>query len=571
MDISFYGSHNAAFTVADKGEILEVLEVERFINSKNIGIAQYKTNQDILGIIPRVVEYFCNKYGVKEFENVIHLNTDVIMDEKAYDLAHLIPGKNYINKYRHHQSHAAGTFYQSPYNKALVFSFDGGGDDGKFRIFLGDKKEGLINLETIANPKLKADDYDGSNDTNPSAIFWHHPFDLGFPYMCMGEFLGDIEQINLGDGNLVYPGKIMGLCSYGKVRKRWVNAFKEFYYSNPNGGPTEIIQDENGQDIMVDETLDYKLKAKILSEKIGVKLDGNDRVTGQEAYDIAATSQFVFEELFLEVAQPWFDKYPDLPVCITGGCGLNILLNTRLKQEFNKEVFVGPNPNDCGLSVGLMANHLKPSKPIDITYAGPELFDYILLSEYIETMPINPVTEYDIDTLVSDLEKGEIIGVARGRMEHGPRALGNRSILCNPAIKEMKDTLNQKVKHREWYRPFAPIVRLEDVSEYFDWEGESRWMTFCPTVKKEWRKKLPSITHVDGTARVQTVTKEQNPWIYELLTKFKEKTGVGVLLNTSFNVNGKPILNTVRDAFKLLSESEMDGLLIENKYIKKRT
>ena len=197
-----------------------------------------------------------------------------------------------------------------------------------------------------------------------------------------------------------------------------------------------------------------------------------------------------------------------------------------------------------------MANHLKPSKPIDITYAGPELFDYILLSEYIETMPINPVTEYDIDTLVSDLEKGEIIGVARGRMEHGPRALGNRSILCNPAIKEMKDTLNQKVKHREWYRPFAPIVRLEDVSEYFDWEGESRWMTFCPTVKKEWRKKLPSITHVDGTARVQTVTKEQNPWIYELLTKFKEKTGVGVLLNTSFNVNGKPILNTVRDAFK---------------------
>ena len=409
----------------------------------------------------------------------------------------------------------------------------GGGDDGKFRIFLGDKKEGLINLETIANPKLKADDYDGSNDTNPSAIFWHHPFDLGFPYMCMGEFLGDIEQINLGDGNLVYPGKIMGLCSYGKVRKRWVNAFKEFYYSNPNGGPTEIIQDENGQDIMVDETLDYKLKAKILSEKIGVKLDGNDRVTGQEAYDIAATSQFVFEELFLEVAQPWFDKYPDLPVCITGGCGLNILLNTRLKQEFNKEVFVGPNPNDCGLSVGLMANHLKPSKPIDITYAGPELFDYILLSEYIETMPINPVTEYDIDTLVSDLEKGEIIGVARGRMEHGPRALGNRSILCNPAIKEMKDTLNQKVKHREWYRPFAPIVRLEDVSEYFDWEGESRWMTFCPTVKKEWRKKLPSITHVDGTARVQTVTKEQNPWIYELLTKFKEKTGVGVLLNTS--------------------------------------
>jgi predicted NodU family carbamoyl transferase len=155
-------------------------------------------------------------------------------------------------------------------------------------------------------------------------------------------------------------------------------------------------------------------------------------------------------------------------------------------------------------------------------------------------------------------------------MEHGPRALGNRSILCNPSIAKMKDILNAKVKHREYYRPFAPMVRLEDVSEYFEWEGESRWMTFCPKVKKEWRKKLPSITHVDNTARIQTVTKEQNPWVYELLTKFKEKTGVGVLLNTSFNVNGKPILNTVRDAFHILGTSEMDGLVIEDNYIKKK-
>ena len=162
------------------------------------------------------------------------------------------------------------------------------------------------------------------------------------------------------------------------------------------------------------------------------------------------------------------------------------------------------------------------------------------------------------------------MGIARDRMEHGPRALGNRSILCNPSIPEMKDILNEKVKHREYYRPFAPVVRLEDVSEYFEWEGESRWMTFCPKVKKEWRKKLPSITHVDNTARIQTVTQEQNPWLYELLTKFKEKTGVGVLLNTSFNVNGKPILNTIRDAFEILDKSEMDGLVIEDTYIKKR-
>jgi carbamoyltransferase len=570
MNISFYGSHNAAFTIADDKKILEVLEVERFLNMKNIGIAQYKTNQDILAIVPRIVKYFQDKYNVKEFDNVINLNTDVNMDNVSHDLAKLIPGKNFINQYRHHQCHAAGAFYQSPYAKALVFSLDGGGDDGKFRIFLADREEGLINLETVANPSLKDKDYNGSDTTDPAAIYWHHPFDLGFPYMVLGDYLKDIQQINLGDGNLVYPGKIMGLCSYGKVRKKWVKAFKEFYLSAPNGGPTEIEYLENGDEIPNPETLDCRVKVRILAEKIGVDLDYDNRLEGQEAYDVAATSQFVFEEMFLLAAKPWFEKYPDLPVCVTGGCGLNIILNTRLVQEFNKEVFVGPNPNDCGLSVGLMANFLQPKEPLDVTYAGPELFDKIQLSEYIETIGLEPTELYNVDTLVDDLAKGHIMGIARGRMEHGPRALGNRSILCNPAIAEMKDILNEKVKHREYYRPFAPMVRLEDVSEYFEWEGESRWMTFCPKVKKEWRKKLPSITHVDNTARIQTVTKEQNPWIYELLTKFKEKTGVGVLLNTSFNVNGKPILNTIRDAFEILGKSEMDGLVIEDTYIKKK-
>ena len=175
----------------------------------------------------------------------------------------------------------------------------------------------------------------------------------------------------------------------------------------------------------------------------------------------------------------------------------------------------------------------------------------------------------DIEQLVEDLTTGKIIGVARGRAEHGPRALGNRSILCNPSLPDMKDVLNEKVKHREWYRPFAPVVRLEDVSEYFEWDKEARWMSFCPKVKEEWREKLAAITHVDGTARVQTVTKEQNEWLYDLLTAFKAKTGVGVLLNTSFNVDGKPILSTVKDAFKILESTEMDGVLLENYYIKK--
>jgi predicted NodU family carbamoyl transferase len=133
----------------------------------------------------------------------------------------------------------------------------------------------------------------------------------------------------------------------------------------------------------------------------------------------------------------------------------------------------------------------------------------------------------------------------------------------------MKDILNAKVKHREWYRPFAPVVRLEDVNKYFEWDRESRWMTFCPKVKKKWRDKLASITHVDNTARVQTVTREQNKWLYDLITEFEKETGVGVVLNTSFNVDGKPILSTVKDAFTILETTQMDGLVLENTYIKK--
>ncbi len=231
-----------------------------------------------------------------------------------------------------------------------------------------------------------------------------------------------------------------------------------------------------------------------------------------------------------------------MPICLAGGCALNIILNTRIKNEFKRDVFIGPSPNDCGIASGLMLNFLKPEKPIDLTYKGVPLLDRDSLSIYLNESP-KPVKKiiyenedienYDdtilisINKVVDDLEKGLIIGLIQNNSEHGPRALGNRSIICNPMISDMKEILNKKVKNREWYRPFAPVVRLEDVNKYFEFNEESRWMSFCPKVKKEWREKLLAVTHVDNTARVQTVTKEQNKFLYNLLTKFEEKTGTG--------------------------------------------
>jgi carbamoyltransferase len=546
-NISFYGSHNAAYVVEENGKILLVLEVERFLNYKNSGIAQYMCPKvpDLLFLGQHIPKYIMKTLGISKFDNCYYLNTDVILD-KSYSLEKLIPAKNYKHGY-HHRSHAAGTFYQSPYKEALIFSFDGGGDDGKFNIYYADRKNSVNLLESVSNPILD----------NP-----HIKYDLGFPYMIFGQYLADIKIEPLSIGNLVYPGKIMGLASYGKVNEEWLPYFIEFYKSNPDGSHYGEWDDTG--------YYDYEPKINELGEQIGVKFDTQNRLKDQVAYDIAATSQRAFEECFLEIAEPYFDLFPDMPICITGGCGLNIILNTRLVEEFKREIFVGPNPNDCGIALGLMLDNIRPQKPVDITYSGLELLDIDSLGQYIQNSTVQFTSHVaDISELAKDIADGKIIGVARGKAEHGARALGNRSIICNPSILEMKDILNAKVKHREWYRPFAPVVRLEDVNKYFEWGGESRWMTFCPKVKKEWRNKLTSITHVDNTARVQTVTREQNEWLYDLITEFEKETGIGVVLNTSFNVDGKPILSTIKDAFEILEKTQMDGLVLENTYIKK--
>jgi len=546
-NISFYGSHNAAYVVEEDGKILLVLEVERFLNFKNSGLAQYlcpKYN-DIVFFAKFIPKFIMEKLNISEFENCYFLNCDVLVEQR-YELQTFIKAKNYYHGL-HHQSHAAGVFYQSPYKEALAFSFDGGGNDGCFNIYHCERGESPKLLECVLNP------YENTQ---------HVYYDLGFPYMVFGDYLGDIKKEPLNIGNLVYSGKIMGLASYGNAIEEWVPHFMHFYKSRPDGSHTGPW-DSTGY-------YDYEKKIQELGEKIGVTFSVEARLTGQTAYDVAATSQRAFEECFLEIAKPHLEKHPELPVCMAGGCGLNILLNTRLVQEFNKKVFVGPNPNDCGIALGLMLNELKPEQPIDVTYSGLELMDMGSLTHFIQNS-YNTVTSYfDINKMTDDLIEGRIIGVARGKAEHGPRALGNRSILCNPSIANMKEILNEKVKHREWYRPFAPVVRLEDVSKYFEWEGDSRWMSFCPLVKEEWREKLQAITHVDGTARVQTVTRDENEWLYDLLTEMDAKTGVGVLLNTSFNVDGSPILSTLKDAFTILEKTQLDGLLIEDYYILKQ-
>lgn len=520
-NISFYGSHNSSVVVEMNGEIITVIELERFLNVKNAGYGQYLTSFTRFYLIKEILNYIKNEYGISEFNNCYYSNTDTIEGDQKVHYEQFIPAKNYINCL-HHLSHAACVFYQTNYEKSLIVSFDGGGSDGFFNIYYTENRDSIELVDKFN-------------------------IDLGFPYMSFGDYLGDIRlEPALNIGNLVYSGKIMGLCSYGDVNYDWLPFFEEYYRKKPDG-------------------LNYISLLNELSEKTGIVFDRNNRLSGKFSWDVAKTSQVAFENVFIEIIKPYLDRFPNIPLLLVGGCALNILLNTKLKKELYRDVFIPPNPNDCGIGVGMILLHLKPKNAVDITYSGIPVLDRNKLMMIAEEN--YSTTQLTIDSVVNDLINGKIIGVVRGNSEHGPRSLGNRSIICNPTFPEMKDVLNKKVKNREWYRPFAPVCRLEDVSKYFEFDGESRWMQFCPKVREEWRDRLTSITHIDNTARVQTVTKEQNPWLYDLITEFEKKTGIGVLLNTSFNVNGKPILSTYEDALKVFRNTQMDKLILENYYI----
>jgi carbamoyltransferase len=522
--ISAYGSHNATVAMYYKGTY-HVIEVERWLSKKNAGLINYLPSAYPKIIFDEITEFLLSKTD----------RSDVDLYLTNYnDLSKLKPAFTYAEhrSFDHHSAHAATAFYQSPYDSAITFTFDGGGDLGFFNVYQTDRRNGVKLLERFNQ-------------------------DLGFAYMILADHLEDITRDPLNIGNLVYAGKLMGLCSYGKVIEEWVPHFTEFYETFNYKGDSYLGGAEAAKDAI-----------PRLMEKLGVEdFTNNTRFSGQFAWDIAATTQFIFEEQFFKFARPYMEKFPDQPITLAGGCALNVILNARLLKEHGK-VFVPPNTSDCGVASGGILLHLKPEHQVDLTYSGVPILDEHMFSSYIENGNFSVVENVTIKDLAHYINRGNIVGVINGNSEHGPRALGNRSILCNP-IGDMKDVLNAKVKNREWYRPFAPLVRLEDATKYFDFpEGaQSRHMTYVAEVRDEYKALIPAVTHEDGTGRIQTVTEQQNKFIYDLITEFEAIAEHGVLLNTSFNVNGKPILSRISEALEILSKTQMDAVYYKERLI----
>lgn len=506
--LSIYGSHDSSVCLHD-GENYRILELEKFTSkrycclSKRVNSDPKATEEEVFSFY----KYIKDTFKIDTIETVLWCEffpEDRSLFEKFFKV------KEYV-RFDHHLAHAACAFYQSPYEKALIVSFDGGGTDLEgnityFNLYIADK----YSIRLLKRINLN----------------------LGIPYEKLGT---PIKEICKSTNTHSHAGKMMGLALYGKHDERLVYPVLKYYGSN-------------------------KLK-HLCVNGINQNIETESGIEGQESYNLAYMSQVTFQTLFEKAFRKIQREYSDYPVCFSGGGALNILNNQTWYKRLNGRLLIPPNPNDCGLTFGALVYHDKPKTSIDITYSGFDILD----REKIIGTPVDSVF------IAKKLSEGKIIGSIMGRSEIGPRALGNRSILCDPSIPGMKDTLNAKVKFREWFRPFAPIVRLEDVNTYFDFVGESRFMNFCPTIREEYHPLLPAILHVDNTGRVQTVTKSQHPYMYELLGEFQKLGKLPVLLNTSLNIRGHSIITKIEDALTILKTTELDGVLIEGKwYLEKK-
>jgi len=525
----FCGAHDCNLSICIDGKSVLTIEGERLFGNR------YFSLQHLLDP-EQYTNFFTYIKNILEEEGFSRQSYDVGLFDWACE-KHLIEFVTNFFKIKevyheddltsHHKGHAAGAFYSSGFDQALVFSYDGYGNDGTFCVYEIDKD----------NPNL---DQINKYENNP----------IPTKYALFGYFISEIKK-NL-DFNphehydiLASAGKIMGLSSYGSPNKALLK--KVFhYFENYPAEPTPA----------------FSLFEDFPFEK--------DYFKDKESYDLAFCVQAAFEECFLNRFRKYFNEEKHKNVCLTGGGALNVVFNEKLSKMYpDTNFFVPCSPGDSGISYGMIAGYLKKQVVPELMYSGCPILDKPSLVHVLDHRPWRKVTP---ELIAGELKKGKIIGICRGDSETGPRALGNRSILADPRSHKAKDIINSKVKFREWFRPFAPICKEEKASIYFDVsENVSyKYMSFSPPVREEYRKQLPAITHVDGSSRLQTVSVDQNKFIYEVLDSFEELTGIPVLINTSFNTKGRAILTRYLEAIKVLDSTGLDAVVLDDYYIYKQ-
>lgn len=437
---------------------------------------------------------------------------------------------------KHHLSHAASAFLVSPFPEAAILTADGVGEQATTAYGVGRDKSIKIYREI------------------------KYPNSLGLLYAAVTAYLG--FKVFAGEG------KVMGLSSYGEPR--YLNKFKQM-----------VNVKEDGSFRFDNSFFGFNKGRRMYSRKF-IKLFGEERIPESEIeqrhYDIAASLQKFVEEILLKIARNIHKETKQDNLCLGGGVFLNCVANNRLLEETPfKEIFIQPSAGDSGGALGV-ASYIYHSLlgnernfVMRHAYLGPdysrEQIKRVLIKHNLKFKEFADCDLFKFTAKV--ISENKIVGWFQGRMEWGPRGLGNRSILANPCTPEMKELLNAKVKKRESFRPYAPAVLEEKADEFFQMQSSSPFMLLAPRVKKDKQKIIPAVTHIDGTARVQTVNKETNFKFWQLIKEFEKITGVPMLLNTSFNSKEEPIVCTPADAVSCFERIGLDCLILGN-YIVER-
>ncbi len=465
----------------------------------------------------------------------------------------------------HHLSHAASAFYPSPFESAAVLTMDGVGEWSTTSLAMGNGQNLVVTKEI------------------------HFPHSLGLLYSAFTYYTG--FKVNSGEY------KVMGLAPYGEPK--YTSLIKEHLIEIADDGSFHLNMDY----------FDYCTALRMTNEKFHALFGAPPRKPESELtqreMDLAASIQAVTEEIVLKLASGIQKETRARNLCLAGGVALNCVANGKLlRSGIFENIYVQPAAGDAGGALGaaLGAYHLMLKQPRQAlsgaydqmkgSYLGPEFSDHEIASELDTAGAVYEIHEYDelIDRVARLLAEGHAFGWVQGRMEFGPRALGGRSIIADPRSPKMQRNLNLKVKFRESFRPFAPSVLLEDANEWFDLDVPSPYMLMVADVQPKHRlpvaptdkelfgieklnvpkSSIPAVTHVDYSARIQTVTEETNPLYYRLIKQFKTLTGCPVLVNTSFNVRGEPIVSSPSDAFRCFMGCNLDYLVV-GKFLLKKT
>ena len=409
----------------------------------------------------------------------------------------------------HHTSHLMYSYYSSPFTEATLMSIDGVGEEETLKIV--EARDGEFKTKTVIK----------------------YPHSLGLLYSAITAYLG--FKPNEGEY------KVMGLASYGNPTKYKGKFRKLLCYRNGLRANMKYFTWNSSNKGMFNHHL--------------VELLGENRLPNepieQRHKDIAAALQWIYEKALFH----FLNEYPGDNLCLSGGCAYNGTANGKIKENTPyKEVWIPLAPSDAGSCIGACLNYLKTSVNLN-PFLGPE---------YEITVPC--AKTLDLNVLAKALNEGKTVGWYEGRIEFGARALGHRSILANPTLPGMQDRINKLIKKREMFRPFAPMVTQFAQSTYFESDDFVPYMNQVVKVKEEFRDKLKAVTHVDGTARIQTVY-DKNSNMYKLLKKFEKLSGFPILLNTSFNIKDKTMVLTPEDALKTFLDTDLDILVINNQML----